>query len=387
MSQVNPELERAQGEIASTCDLAIFSSLPNVTYISGFEIPQPIGAFAAATHAPPFAVVNLKDNASWLVVSVFSLGAAKQSPRVDEVLGYDAFGVLQEANSRETYLAALRTILRRAGIGENARIGIEDGAFPYSAAETLRELFPRVTLVDITNEMTRARMIKTPREIELLRHSNEITAIGHRTLAELVKTPGLNECDMFGTICSNIFQAAGHEIPVLGELVSGARTNANNYPGGPRNRVTEKGDAVLMDISQRVDGYWSDCTNTHIVGGVRPTAGQQRYVDATQKAFEAGLEKLRAGNKTSDVWQAARRVYEQHGLEMNVYMGHSIGASVNELPRLVPYDHTVIQENMVFAMEPDAHEGPDGTFGCRFEKNILITASGPEILTPFDWGL
>ena len=78
MSQVNPELERAKGEIASVCDLAIFSSLPNVTYISGFEIPQPIGAFAAATYAPPFAVVNVKDNASWLVVSVYSLAAAKR---------------------------------------------------------------------------------------------------------------------------------------------------------------------------------------------------------------------------------------------------------------------------------------------------------------------
>jgi len=53
----------------------------------------------------------------------------------------------------------------------------------------------------------------------------------------------------------------------------------------------------------------------------------------------------------------------------------------------VPYDHTPIQPGMVFAVEPGAYEGPGGTFGARSEKIVLVTPSGPEILSKFKWGI
>jgi Xaa-Pro aminopeptidase len=68
-------------------------------------------------------------------------------------------------------------------------------------------------------------------------------------------------------------------------------------------------------------------------------------------------------------------------------MGHQIGATVNELPRLVPYDHTVIQANMVFAVEPGAYQGPGGSFGVRSEKMVWVSETGPEILSRFEWGI
>jgi Xaa-Pro aminopeptidase len=142
-----------------------------------------------------------------------------------------------------------------------------------------------------------------------------------------------------------------------------------------------------MDISQRVDGYWSDCTNTHVVGGAAPTAAQLKYARASQAAFEAAANHLRPGQRASAVWAAANAAYEKHGLSMPHYMGHQIGATVNELPRLVPYDHTPIQTHMVFAVEPGAYEGPGGTFGARSEKMVLVTESGPEVLSQFEWGL
>jgi Xaa-Pro dipeptidase len=68
-------------------------------------------------------------------------------------------------------------------------------------------------------------------------------------------------------------------------------------------------------------------------------------------------------------------------------MGHQLGVTVNELPRLLQYDHTTIQPGMVFAAEPGAYEGVGGQAGVRFEKIMLVTSSGPEILTQFGWGI
>jgi Xaa-Pro aminopeptidase len=53
----------------------------------------------------------------------------------------------------------------------------------------------------------------------------------------------------------------------------------------------------------------------------------------------------------------------------------------------VPHDDTLIAPGMVFSVEPGAYEGPGGTFGARSEKMVLVTPSGPEILSTFSWGI
>ena len=60
--------------------------------------------------------------------------------------------------------------------------------------------------------------------------------------------------------------------------------------------------------------------------------------------------------------------------------------TVNELPRLVPFDETEIEVGMVFSVEPGAYEGPGGSFGARSEKMVLVTEQGPDVLSTFAWG-
>ena len=384
----NEELARARAALAAAgCDLALLSSVTNVTYVSGFEVPLAVGVSAAVPYAAPFAVVGAKDPATWLATSVFHTAQAERESRLDQLLTFAGFDSLQATDARGTYLEAVHTALQQAGLGQTGRLGVEGRALPYGAAALIAQRFPRVQLVEIDEALDGARQIKTAREIERLRRAAHIGDVGHHTLAELAQTAGRSEFDMYAEIIARMQQAVGHEIPVSGELVTGPRTTTVNYPGGPRERITEPGDAALMDISQRIDGYWSDCTNTHVIGGVPPTETQRKYARASQAAFAAAADNLRPGQRASDVWAAANAAYEKHGLAMPHYMGHQIGATVNELPRLVPYDQTPIQANMVFAVEPGAYQGPGGSFGARSEKMIWVTQSGPEILSQFEWGI
>lgn len=388
MHPTNEELARARAALAEAgCDLALLSSVANVTFVSGFEVPHAVGVAAAVAYAAPFAVVSVRDSATWLAASVFHAAQAERESRFDHLLSFAAFDSFQPSDPRGTYLEAVRAALQQAGLGRAGRLGVEGRALPYGAAAFIAANFPQVKLIEIDEALEGARLTKTAREIERLRRAAHIGDVGQRALAELAQTAGRNEFDMYAEIIARMQQAAGHEIPVAGELVTGPRTTTVNYPGGPRDRVTEPGDAALMDISQRVDGYWSDCTNTHVIGGVAPTEHQQKYARASQAAFDAAAGALRPGHRASEVWAAADAAYQKHGIAMPHYMGHQIGATVNELPRLVPYDHTPIQANMVFAVEPGAYEGPGGTFGARSEKMILVTEGGPEILSQFDWGI
>ncbi len=386
MNTINEELAKARAELRALCDVALLSSIHHVTYVSGFEVQHAVGVSAVTVYAGAFAALSVRDSATWLGVSAGHAAQAQRESRLDGMSTFDGFDSFKQTDPRGTYLSAVRGALMHAGLGNFGTLGIEPNALPYGAAETIAEHFPNIKLVDVTPALERARLVKTAREIALLRRAVHVGDVGHMTLAELVREPGRSEFELWGEVCARMNQAAGHEITVSGELVTGTRTTTVNYPGGPRERVTERGDAVLMDISQRVDGYWSDVTNTHVVG-MEPTAHQKKFARASQAAFDAACENLRPGKLASQAWAAANEAYAKHGMTMPHYMGHQVGVVVNDLPRVVPYDHTPIQAGMVFSLEPGAYEGPGGTFGTRSEKMVLVTESGPEVLSQFEWGI
>jgi Xaa-Pro aminopeptidase len=317
-----------------------------------------------------------------------SAAAATAHSQLGELLIFDTFDGFVAKDSRASFLARVGEALRQAGLSSGAAtLGVEFRSLPYGLGALLAADFPNIRLVDAGPALQEARMIKTAREIGLLRRAAKIADIGHIALAELVREAGRNEFAIWAELTSRMYRAVGHEIPIVGELVTGPRTRTVEYPGGPRDRVTEPGDAALMDISQRIDGYWSDCTNTHIVGGVAPTDEQRRYARASQEACEGAMAALRPGARASDAWAAAEAAFQRHGLTSAHYAGHQIGAAVNEPPRLVQYDHTPIAAGMVFAVEPGVYQGPGGSFGARSEKMVLVTEQGPEILSDFAWGI
>lgn len=385
----NQELDRARTALkAAGCDFALLSSLANVTYVSGFEVPVPLGANAELTYASPVALCGVADRASWLVVGSGNAAAAETQSRLDELLSFDTFDSFNPTDSGASFVDRVRTALRSAGLADSAAaLGIEARTMPHAVSALLATEFPRLTLLDVAGAMQQARSIKTEREIALLRRASHLVDIAHTTLAELVQQAGRTEIEMWAEITARMYRAAGHVIPVTGELVTGPRTCTVAYPNGPQPRTTEPGDAALMDISTRLDGYWSDCTNTHLIGGVDPTPARRNYAKASQAACEAAMDTLRPGKLASDAWTAAETAFQQHGLPTAHYAGHQIGVVVNELPRLVAYDHTPIEAGMVFSVEPGAYEGPGGSFGARSEKMVLVTPSGPEILSTFEWGI
>lgn len=380
------ELQRAQSAIRDQgVDVALISSIANLTYVTGVEVALPVGAGFEMAYAPWLAVVSGSDAG---LVSGGEAGGMGVAGNGFELFTIEGFDSNQPTDPGGTYATQLKAALSAAGgTGGTGTIGVESRSLPFVAGEIIRAALPNWTIVDIEPALIKARWIKTEREIGLLRRASAVSDIAQRTLAELAHSAGQNEIEMFTEISRRAFEAAGGAIPLTGELVTGPRTTVVAYPAGPKNRVTEPGDGALMDLSGRVNGYWFDCTNTHVIGGVEPTGEQRRYARASQAACEAAMAALKPGNTASDASAAAAAAFASFGLPNAHYTGHQIGVTVNELPRLVPYDHSVIEKGMVFSVEPGAYQGPGGTFGSRSEKMVLVREDGPEILSQFDWGI
>ncbi len=380
---MNHELQKTCEELRRIgADGAVLGSIENVTYVTNVEQPVPVGALAATTVAPWLAVISAKDERGIVVApDGVAPGLRENAPGFD-VIGFPTFDSFVATDPRARYVEGLTQALTELGLDSStATVAVESEAVPLLAGPLISG-----KQLEAAEALRRARWIKTEREIGLLRTAAKLADIGHTTLDQLCEEAGKNEIAMWCEIANQIFMEAGREIPLSGELVTGPRSTVVLYPNGPHNRITEIGDAALMDLSGRHQGYWFDCTNTHIIGR-QPTSEEKRYARASQDACEAAMAALKPGAKASDAANAAEAAFAKHGLPMAHYAGHQIGVSVNELPRLVPYDHSVIEPGMVFSVEPGAYQGKDGTFGARSEKMVLVTASGPEILSTFTWGI
>lgn len=366
-------------------DVAVVSSIANATYVTGIEVPLPVGAGAELTFAPWLAVLSASNGGSALVAPQGAgSGAVANGYELFGFQGFDSFNLTDPGG---TYNSQLTAALKQAGAeGGGGTIGVETRSLPLIAAQAIERALPGWQVVDVEDALRKARSIKTAREIAILRRTSHLADVAHNTLAELCREAGRTEFEMFAEISKRIFAAAGRDIPLSGELVTGPRTTVVAYPAGPRERTTEPGDGALMDLSGRFEGYWFDCTNTHVIGA-EPTAEQIRYGRASQAACEAAMDALRVGNRASDASAAAAAAFAKFDLEQAHYAGHQIGVTVNELPRLVPYDDTPIETGMVFSVEPGVYQGPGGTFGARSEKMVLVTDSGPEVLSTFSWGI
>jgi Xaa-Pro aminopeptidase len=362
---------------AAGADCAVLSSFGDIRYATGFDVPPPIDAGAAFAYGPTLAAARADGHVELLVPSAYGADARDRS-EADETTLVPAFDHSSSLDAGSEFAAA---VTRGVAGCRGRAIAVDAATLPLAVARLLEG----ERLGDVRPIMRAARLVKTPREIDLIRRAVGAADEGQTALLELAR-PGANEVDVMGAVVARVQRFAGRAVPWAGELVSGPRVAVLRYPGGPFDRDIEPGDSVLMDLSVRVCGYWSDCCNT-LVAGAEPTGEQLRYFRAARAAFEAAVETLRPGRRASDAHAAAAAALGEHGFQPAHYTGHQVGTTVNEEPRLVPYDDTPIEAGMVFAFEPGAYAGPDGTTGARTEKVVLVTDDGPEVISHFAWGM
>ena len=153
------------------CEAALLSSTANVTYASGWEVPVPLGAGAELAWGQPLLLIAARDEAAWLIVPNGNENAARAVAAVDEVVPFETFDSFKPTDSRQSFLDAIDWALRVGGnrIGA-ARSRSRSGHSRWRSIELLGKR-SRVAAHDAEEPLQRARMIKTEREIGLLRQA------------------------------------------------------------------------------------------------------------------------------------------------------------------------------------------------------------------------
>lgn len=144
-------------------------------------------------------------------------------------------------------------------------------------------------------------------------------------------------------------------------------------------RKLAEGDAVVIDIGGRKSGFPSDITRMAVVG--RPPEGYGQIHTIVERAVQAAMKAARPGVRASEVDAAARGVIEDAGYgEFFVHRtGHGMGIDGHEPPYITATSETVLEEGMVFSIEPGIYL--PGRFGIRLEEIVILREDGPEIFS------
>ena len=169
--------------------------------------------------------------------------------------------------------------------------------------------------------------------------------------------------------------------------------------GIPGPRRLKAGDLVSLDFGVKYDGYYGDAAITVGVGEVGEKA--RALMSATEKSLYAGIAKVKAGNRLSDISHAVQTEVEGAGFGViREFVGHGIGRSLHEDPQIAnfgpPDRGPTLQVGMTFAIEPMTSMGSwqvrilqdgwtavtqDGSWAAHFEHSVALTENGVLILS------
>ena len=187
--------------------------------------------------------------------------------------------------------------------------------------------------------------------------------------------PGLRE-EEIGEVIKDSFLSQGAK-PLFGIVGAGANGAFPHHQTGIA--ALKSGDAVMMDIGAGMDGYSSDITRMAVMG--EPPEDYAEVHEVVEHAVQAALAAARPGVAAKVVDQAAREVISEAGYgEYFVHRtGHGLGTEMHEPPYITASSETVLDEGMVFSIEPGIYL--PRRFGIRLEEIVILRADGPEILS------
>ncbi len=173
--------------------------------------------------------------------------------------------------------------------------------------------------------------------------------------------------------------------------------------GIPSQYALQEGDIISVDCGVYYKGYHSDSAFTFSVGEISTEA--KKLLQATKEALYLGIGQAIVGKRVGDIGQAVQDyVYKQGYTVVKELVGHGIGKSLHESPKVPNYGKQgsgmKLQPGMVIAIEPmvnlggrQIRYGKDGwtirtldhKLSAHFEHTVAVREGKAEILTTYQY--
>ncbi|NKW90972.1 M24 family metallopeptidase [Rhodobacteraceae bacterium R_SAG9] len=354
-------------------DAAVFTSMHNVSYYSGFTY---------CAFGRPYAVVVTPTECVTISAGI-DAGQPWRRCYGDNITYTDW--------QRDNYWRAIKSIT-----GGGAVIGIEGDHLTLLQQGKLEGFLEPSNVVDLYEPTMRQRMHKSVAEIEMIRAGAAVADVGGYAIRDAIKE-GVREIDvaMAGRdameleIAKRFPEAEYRDTWVW--FQSGINTDGAHNPVTARK--LQRGDILSLNTFPMISGYYTALERTLFVGEVDDAS--LKIWEANVGAHELGISLLKPSASCAEVTEQINDFFaERDLLQYRTFgYGHSFGVLSHyygreaglELREDIP---TVLEPGMVISMEPmlTIADGQPGAGGYREHDILVITEDGNENITGYPYG-
>jgi methionyl aminopeptidase len=244
--------------------------------------------------------------------------------------------------------------------------------------------------------------IRSPEELEGLKRVGKLVAMALIRMSAAAQ-PGVTTRDLDDVGATFLRAHGARSAPQLVYKFPGFNcisVNDQIVHGVPNKRMLRPGDAVKLDVTAELDGYFADSATTVVLEGEGGDEGRKMLACA-KSAFSEAMLVARAEVRVNEIGRVIEREVRRCGFSVvKDLTGHGVGRSIHESPSVPNFYHPlntdVLRDGMVLAVEPIISAKPartvtgeDGwtmsthnhSLAAHYEHTIVITQNEPIIIT------
>ena len=346
-------------------DAIVITSPANFRYFSGLD-----SNFWESPTRPWFLIISKNGKIKALVPSIGL--SAIESTFIKDI------EVWQSPNPKDEGTSLLKKIIKT--FPKNSNIGFELGMETYlrmSIKEFLKikKDLQEYNFIDSTNIVWSLRKIKSDLEIKNIEKICSITSKVFDNLINKISL-GMSEREI-ATIFKKDLINNGVDYIMYLSCASGIN-GYNQIICNPSEKKIGDGDILIIDTGSTLNGYYCDFDRNFGFGNIN-----QKSLDAYNKLWDATektLEIIKPGISCKEVYESLSKNLFSNNVKSKVgRMGHGFGLQLTEPPSIMIDDNTILEKNMILALEPSI-EIENGLILVH-EENVLITENGSRLLT------
>ena len=236
--------------------------------------------------------------------------------------------------------------------------------------------FSGVKLVKTTSFLDLIRAVKDSQEIKILKKAIEITDDSFEEVSNSIE-PGISEKEIAWEL-EKAMRVRGAESLAFDTIVAAGKNGSMAHHRAGDSAVFDL-DFVVIDMGAKFQGYCADLTR-RIFLGERNQKFNEIY-KIVLLAQKQATHAVRSGMTGGEVDNIAREVISDAGFGENFGhgLGHGVGLAVHEYPRVGPKSKDILENGMVFTIEPGIYIPEWG--GIRIEDVVVLDSDKAVVLS------
>jgi Xaa-Pro aminopeptidase len=256
------------------------------------------------------------------------------------------------------------------------------GTIPFKHYEIIRQALPHATLLDFTSQMQQLRLIKSDEEIAFLRKGAEFSDMAIEAL-EREARPGITEHEL-AAIVEGAYLGLGGKTHIHYMTTTPMHNPTVCVPAQQQsNRVIEKGDVLITEISAHYHGYPGQILRPFAIG-TAPTPEYKWMYEVAVDVYLCIASVIRDGATIDAVLNAGEYI---HAAGFTIYDDLLHGFGGGYLPPILrtrrtsakPPQPFIFRENMTVVIQPNVIT-EDERMGVQVGELVRVTHNGVESL-------